>query len=149
MSAAGATLPGNRGEAMKTAERILGVVLIVAALVTAYYWWSYFHGGDVRVIDARWYTAFESSFPVADGWMALCAALAGIGLLMDRRWAAPFGLLAASAIVYLACMDITFDVENGLYALAAANDAMKFEIFINAACAILGLATLWVSWRRL
>jgi hypothetical protein len=33
----------------------------------------------VRVIAARWYTAFESSFPVADGWMALCAALAGSG----------------------------------------------------------------------
>lgn len=134
---------------MRTAERILGVLLIVAALVTAYYWWSYFHGGDVRVIDARWYTAFESSFPVADGWMALCALLAGIGLLTGSRYAAGFGLLAASAIIYLACMDITFDVENGMYAMASANDAMKFEIFINASCVILGLATLLISWRRL
>jgi hypothetical protein len=134
---------------MRLAERILGVLLIVAAAVTAYYWWSYFHGGDVRVIDARWYTAFESSFPIADGWMALCAALAGIGFVTDNRYAAPFGLLAASAIIYLACMDITFDVENGMYALASANDAMKFEIFINATCAILGAATLGISWRRI
>ena len=133
---------------MRIAERSLGVLLIVAALVTAYYWWSYFHGGDVRVIDARWYTAFESSFPVADGWMALCAALAGFGFLTGSRHAAAFGLLAASAIIYLAAMDITFDVENGMYALASANDAMKFEIFINATCAILGAATLLVSWRR-
>ncbi len=133
---------------MRNAERVLGVLLIAAAAVTAYYWWSYFHGGDVRVIDARWYTAFESSFPVADGWMALCAAIAGIGFLFDRRWAAPFGLLAASAVLYLAAMDITFDVENGMYALASANDAMKFEIFINATCVILGVATLLVSWHR-
>jgi hypothetical protein len=147
MSAAGATLPGNRGGAMRTAERILGAVLIVAAAVTAYYWWSYFHGGDVRVIDARWYTAFESSFPVADGWMALCSALAGIGFLTGNRYAAAFGLLAGSAIIYLACMDITFDVENGMYALAS--DAMKFEIFINVTCVILGVATLLVSWRRI
>jgi hypothetical protein len=27
-------------------------------------------------------------------------------------------------------------------------DAMKFEIFINAATVVLGLATLIVSWRR-
>jgi hypothetical protein len=58
-------------------------------------------------------------------------------------------LLAASAIAYLACMDITFDVENGMYAMAAANDAMKFEIFINVTCVILGVATLLVSWRRI
>jgi hypothetical protein len=134
---------------MRIAERVLGVLLIVAAAVTAYYWWSYFHGGDVRVIDARWYTAFESSFPVADGWMALCAAIAGVGFLTGGRYAALFGLMAASAIIYLACMDITFDVENGMYAMASANDAMKFEIFINVTCAILGVATLLVSWRRL
>jgi hypothetical protein len=141
--------PWLGGKHMRIAERSLGSLLIVAALVTAYYWWSYFHGGDVRVIDARWYSAFESSFPVADGWMALCAAIAGAGFLTNRRYAAPFGLLAASAIVYLACMDITFDVENGMYALAAANDAMKFEIFINATCVMLAAATLWLSWRRL
>jgi hypothetical protein len=134
---------------MRIGERILGVLLIVGALVTAYYWWSYFHGGDVRVVDARWYTAFESSFPIADGWMAICSALAGIGFLTGSRYAAPFGLLAASAIIYLACMDITFDVENGMYAMAHANDAMKFEIFINASCVILGVATLLASWRRI
>ena len=50
---------------------------------------------------------------------------------------------------YLAAMDITFDVENGMYAMAAANDAMKFEIFINISCLILGLWTLVVSWRKL
>jgi hypothetical protein len=140
--------PALAGKHMRIAERVVGVLLIVAALVTAYYWWSYFHGGDVRVVDARWYTAFESSFPVADGWMATCSAPAGIGLLTGSRYAGAFGLLAASAVIYLACMDITFDIENRMYAMAAANDAMKFEIFINATCVILGAATLWVSWRR-
>ena len=57
--------------------------------------------------------------------------------------------MAASAFFYLAAMDITFDVENGMYAMAAANDAMKFEIFINVSCLILGLWTLVVSWRKL
>jgi hypothetical protein len=134
---------------MRLAERVLGAFLIVAALVTAYYWWSYFTGGDVMVTNARWYKAFESSFPVADGWMSICAALAGIGLWLGRPWGPRFGLMAASAVLYLAAMDITFDIENGMYALISGNDAMKFEVFINITCLILGVWTLIVSWRRL
>lgn len=134
---------------MRISERILGALLVLAAVVTAYYWWDYFTGGDVMVLNDRWYTAFESSFPVADGWLSLCALIAGIGFFLGRRTAPLFGLMAASAFFYLAAMDITFDVENGLYAMAAASDAMKFEIFINVSCLILGAWTLAVSWRKL
>ncbi|MBS0278493.1 MAG: hypothetical protein JSR81_12795 [Proteobacteria bacterium] len=134
---------------MRISERILGALLVLAAVVTAYYWWDYFTGGDVMVLKDRWYTAFESSFPVADGWLSLCALIAGIGFFLGRRAAPLFGLMAASAFFYLAAMDITFDVENGLYAMAAASDAMKFEIFINVSCLILGAWTLAVSWRKL
>src|SRR6266404_608342 len=114
----------SAGGRMRITDRILGVLLILAAGVTAFYWWSYFTAGDVRTIDARWYTAFEDSFQVADGWMAMCCAIAGVGFILQRAWAPLFGLMAASALVYLACMDITFDVQNGMYALAATNDAM-------------------------
>ena len=128
--------------------RVLSALLIIGALVTAFYWWSYFTGGDVMVLHDRWYTAFESSFPVADGWMALCMFTAGIGLWSGKPWGASAGLLAGSALIYLAAMDITFDVENGMYALAATNDAMKFEVFINASTLILGVWTILASWRR-
>ncbi|HEY1630193.1 MAG TPA: hypothetical protein VGF56_02710 [Rhizomicrobium sp.] len=134
---------------MRLADRILAALLLLSAVVTAFYWGSYFTGGDVMVLHDRWYTAFESSFPVADGWMALCMAVAGAGLFLGRDWGARVGLMAGSAILYLAAMDIAFDVENGMYALASANDAMKFEIFINASCVILGVWTLVASWRRL
>ena len=134
---------------MKTADRILGVLLIAGAAVTAFYWWNYYTGGDVMVLRDRWYTAFESSFPVADGWMAACMAIAGMGFLLGRSFAAPFGLMAGSALLYLAAMDVTFDVENGMYAMAQTNDAMKFEVFINVTTVLLGVATLIVSWRRL
>ena len=133
---------------MRITDRTLGVLLILAAGVIAFYWWSYFTAGHVRTIDALWYTAFEDSFPVADGWMALCCAIAGVGFILKRAWAPLFGLMAASALVYLACMDITFDVQNGMYALAATNDAMKFEIFINVTTVLLALLALIVSWRR-
>jgi len=128
--------------------RLLPALLILGAAVTAFYWWSYFTGGDVMVSHARWYTAFESSFPVADGWMAVWMFVAGVGLWRGTAWGARAGLLAGSALVYLAAMDITFDVENGMYALAGANDAMKFEIFINATTLILGAWTIVACWRK-
>jgi hypothetical protein len=128
--------------------RILAALLIIGAAVTAFYWWSYFTGGDVMVLHDRWYTAFESSFPVADGWMALCMLAAGIGLWSGRTWGARAGLLAGSSLIYLAAMDITFDAENGMYATAATNDAMKFEVFINATTLLLGVWTLFACWKR-
>ena len=94
-----------------------------------------------------WGAAYKSSFPVADGWMALCALFAGIGFWLDRPWGPRFGLMAASAILYLAAMDITFDIENGMYALSVTNDAMKFEAFINASTLLLGLWTIAASWN--
>lgn len=129
-------------------KRILGVLLIVGALVTALYWWSYFTGGDVMTSHERWYTAFESSFPVADGWMALCMAVAGVGFIANRSWAPSFALMAGSALIYLTAMDVTFNVENGLYALAASSDAMKVEIAINVTGGVLGVWTILAGWRR-
>lgn len=132
------------------ANRILGVVLILGAIVTGLYWWSYFTTGDVMFTTASWYTAFESSFPIADGWMALCMAAAGLGLLLRRAWAQPIGLMAGSALIYLAALDITFNVNNGLYTYAFNGPglAMKVEFVINVTSALLGAWTIVACWPR-
>ncbi|MEZ5959683.1 MAG: hypothetical protein R3C30_04550 [Hyphomonadaceae bacterium] len=131
-----------------SANRILGIVLLVGAAVTALYWWSYFNAGDVMVSHERWYTAFEDAFPFADGWMALCMMGAGVGLVQNRDWGPPLGLLAGSALIFLTAMDVTFNVQNNLYSLAATNDAMKAEIAINIATAMLGAWTIAACWPR-
>ena len=131
------------------ARRILGVTLIAGAIVTALYWWIYFTSGGVRLTDERWYTAFEDAFPAADAWMALCMAGAGTGLLMNRVWAQPIGLMAASALIYLAAMDISFNVNNGLYPIAFAGGlSMIAELFMNVTSALLGVWTLVACWPR-
>ncbi len=133
---------------MQFANRALGAVLIVTAIFTVAYWIDYFTTGSVQVVSARWYTAYESSFPVADGWLAFTSFFAGLAFLFDRPAAGRLGLLAASALLYLAAMDITFDLENHLYLLADRSDAMKFEIFINVWSLLLGAITAALSWRR-
>jgi uncharacterized membrane protein (DUF2068 family) len=134
---------------MRIADRILSVALFAASFGNLYYWYRHFMGGsDAIATNAHWYTTFESSFPVADAWMTACAVLAGIGLWLGRSWGARFGLMAASAFFYLAAMDITFNIENGMYVLFASNEAIRYEVLINAICIILGTWTLIVSWRR-
>ena len=128
--------------------RLLGALLIVTAIVTVLYWISYFTGGEVKTVDARWYTAFEDSFPVADGWLAITAFIAGIGLWRGKHWGALTGLLAASALLYLAAMDITFDAGNGLYALVTTSAQMQFELLINVWSLALGIWTGIASWSR-
>ena len=128
--------------------KVLAALLILGAIVTLAYWLNYFLAGDVRVLPDYWYRAFEDSFPVADGWMALCMFAGGTGLWRGSRNGALFGLLAASALIYLAAMDITFNVEHGLYALLPKSGPMLTEAAINATSLGLGLATLVISWRR-
>ena len=110
---------------------VLGVCLILTAIVTVAYWVDYFTSAEVAAVPARWYTAFESSFPVADAWMAMTCLAAGIAYWRGSPRAGALALLAGSALLYLAAMDITFNIENGLYPLARASNAMRFEMLIN------------------
>ncbi len=128
--------------------KILSTLLILGAVITVAYWLNYFLAGDVRVLPDYWYSAFEDSFPTADGWMAFTMLLAGIGLWRGRREGALFGLMAGSALIYLAAMDITFNIEHGLYALLPKSGPMLTETIINATSLGLGIATLLASWRR-
>jgi len=129
-------------------RRILSALLVFGALVTVAYWLNYFLFGDVRVLPDYWYSAFEDSFPVADGWMALCMFAAGIGVWHNTLRGALMGLMAGSALLYLAAMDITFNVEHGLYALLPKSGPMLTEASINLLSLSLGAVTLVFSWRR-
>ena len=62
--------------------------LAVAAVGTTAYWIVFFTSGAVHVQDDAAYLAFERAFPLADGWMATCAALAtraGGGVSATKR----------------------------------------------------------------
>jgi hypothetical protein len=126
------------------ATRTVVVVLLVVTVVgTAAYWIAFFAAGETLHASATdAYAAFEHAFPVADAWMAACAAAAAIGLARRRAWAVPAGIAAGSALVYLGMMDVTFDVEQGLY--GERSGAMAVEIVINVFC--LGAGPFLIAW---
>lgn len=107
------------------------VLLLVTAVVTVAYWVDFFWHGSVNVVEEEWYIRFERAFPVADGFMAASCAVAAIGLLSDEPYGVAFGLVAAGALLFLGLMDVTFNVENGLYSHLAGSTPMRAELVIN------------------
>ncbi|HLK40786.1 MAG TPA: hypothetical protein VKU41_28730 [Polyangiaceae bacterium] len=126
-------------------------VLWFASLATAAYWIIWF-GVDrswLATADTPAYYTFENAFPAADAWMSITGALAAIALQRGRATALLWMLVAGSASVYLAAMDILFDLENGIYRVAGGNVGnLAVEVFINVGCLAGGVAVIAYAWRH-
>jgi hypothetical protein len=121
---------------------VLAILLLVTAVITVAYWVDFFVRGSVNVVEEEWYIRFERSFPVADGFMSACAAVAAVGLLTDADYGVGFALVTAGALVFLGLMDVTFNVDNGLYRLLRTSTPMQAELVINLWSLGLGAALL-------
>lgn len=75
--------------------------------------------GVVHVIIEDWYIKFERAFTIADIWMSVYALVGAVGLLTGQAYGLVFALLAAGSLLFLALMDITFNIQNNLYSLVA------------------------------
>jgi len=126
---------------------ILAVLLILTALVTVYYWADFYLRGGVQVVEEEWYIKFEKAFVVADLWgITACSLLGAVGLITEQTYGPFFSLLAAGSMIFLALMDITFNIQNGLYPLIALSNEMVFELIINVWTLVLGITLIVHLW---
>lgn len=119
-------------------DTFVGVLLVGAAVVTVAYWLDFFLRGTVQAVEEEWYLRFERAFPAADGWMAACSLVAAVGLFTGADYATVFGLLAAGAMVFLGLMDLTFNLQNGLFRLLPQSGQMWVEAVIVGLSLVLG-----------
>ena len=126
--------------------RAVAFAFLVQGLAILAYWAAYFSSSPA--FNAMWYKKFEDSFVVADlvlachGFAYVCL-LHGPERLRCPRLALVCGLLAAGETMYLAGLDITFDVENDMYGyIVHGNSAqatnMILELVINIWCVTFG-----------
>jgi len=114
---------------MSIGVRVAIGYLVVTGVGTLLYWLDFFTSGRLHVRTDAVYLAFERAFPLADAWMAACALAGAVGLARRRPWGLLFGLLAASSQVFLALIDVLFNLNEGNYSIAAGG--MAFEFLIN------------------
>ncbi len=121
------------------------IMLVVAVVIDVAYWAIWFtHRAWVESDTTEAYVAFENAFPLADAWL-------GTDLRTRLRRARPtvaeaallWLIAAGSAGMYLFCMDVLYDLQNGIYAQGAGG---VIEAGINlhhprvlGGCAALGL----------
>jgi len=124
---------------------VMALLWLIAAAIVAY-WLSFFFGGDVQASVDACYLVFQRSFPLPDGFVALCAILAAEALRRHRASSVLWMLLTAGGLFFLGLIDIHYNLGNGMYGVR--NSAMALEAAINLAC--LGLATglSAFAWRR-
>jgi hypothetical protein len=124
-------------------------LLWFGSIATVAYWvvWFGINRSWLATLDTPAYYTFENAFPASDAWMAATAALGAVALQRRQATALLWMLLAGSASVYLAGMDILFDLENGVYRLGDPG-GVAVEAFINVGCLVGGLAIVAFAWRH-
>ena len=80
--------------------------------------------------------------------MAMCAILGAIGLLTEQYYGLFFSMLTASSMIFLALMDVTFNVENKLYRLIGTSNEMKLELAGNLWFLSVGVILIIYLWTR-
>ena len=134
----------------------LALYLLTVALLTTAYWvvWFLIPGGQQSLAampGELCHATFENAFPVADAWMAFCAAIAGWQLLQGHARAIPWLYMAGSAGIYLFSMDVLYDLQNGVYLSISdptISGAVITEIIVNLGTLVFAAWSLRWAWRN-
>lgn len=120
------------------------VVLVVTAVGVGLFWGHWFVSGAYRTAGDVCYRAFENAFPVPDGVMALLMLATAAAIARRAAEAVPLGLLASGMVLYLASLDLGYDVLNaGLLQLSSGQARSPIGIIICCyAVGVWGAATL-------
>ena len=121
---------------------------------TSAYWIAFFSSnltipaGRQGALTNEEYMAFQAAFPLPDAAMAACFAIAGV-LLWGGDRAAPFwALLASGMMLFLALIDVNFNLIHGMYATIQSDPAIQIEAAINAGCVAFALWTAARMWNH-
>lgn len=121
-------------------------VLWLGAVGIILYWVSYFTEGQVQAVSDACYDVFQRNFPLPDGFIALCSILCAEALRRRHGIAVLWGLLVAGGYLFLAFIDIAYNLWNGIYSVG--NSAVSFEVLINVFCIGMAVWLIWFLWHN-
>lgn len=121
---------------------------LAAAVVVMLAYWLTWYFGDRSLLASSTrpaYIEFENAFPLADAWLSTCALLGAEALWRGRRTALLWLLAGAGAGVYLAAMDVLYDLQHDIWTSGSGG---AIELAINVITVVASVATLRWAWRR-
>ncbi|MCL4478398.1 MAG: hypothetical protein M1381_04760 [Deltaproteobacteria bacterium] len=120
---------------------------VVVGILTIVYWILFlFVPNSVQSFpNDKCYMIYERSFVAADLWMSIAFFLSAYFLVKKDLKGVLWGIVAGGTFVYLGCMDILYNLENGTY--LDMNMGMFFEVLINLASVIFGAVTIVYVWK--
>ena len=106
------------------------------------FWVAFFTIGLAPENAPPCYLTFEHSFPPPDGLLALGLIVAGAMVLNGRPGGRNLSLVSAGGLLFLGVIDISFNLQNGIYGLGLGE--MISMAAINIWC--LALGTMLYVW---
>ena len=127
----------------RTIQRGLWTLVVVMLA----FWTAWFtHRSLVASSTSYYYVAFENAFPVADGLLTAAVVAGALALRRHHPTALLLLLLGSGAGIYLAGMDILFDVEHQIWWTKGAGGWIELAINIITVSASVSL-TRW-TWQH-
>ena len=128
-------------------KTVVAVGLVAAVGIMLAYWLIWYFGDRSLLASSTRpaYVEFENAFPVADAWLSACALLGAEALWRGRRTALLWLLAGGGAGLYLAAMDVLYDVEHDIWTSGGGG---AIELAINVITVVASVATLRWAWRR-
>jgi hypothetical protein len=96
-------------------SRLLRSVLWFMSASTLLTWVAFFSNSSSFPSPNQCGAQLELARPVPDLWLIFASALGAIGLRKGKSWGRLLGTSAAGAMLYAMLLDISFELENGLF----------------------------------
>jgi hypothetical protein len=129
---------------VKVTAKTISILLVVLIAVMIGYWALWFlHRSLIASDTTSVYYGFENAFPVADGLLALGMGVTAWALWTGSALAVLAGLMSAGGGLYLCAMDVTYDLEHGVWAKGS-NGIV--ELFINMITLAVSVGLAWWIW---
>ncbi|MGD9829432.1 MAG: hypothetical protein AB7E70_07965 [Hyphomicrobiaceae bacterium] len=104
--------------------RLLGIVQIAVGIGILGFWLLFHTVGMAPANPPPGYFAFEHSFLPPDTILALALVASGWNVLAADTWGRSVALVCAGGLLFLGIIDLTFNLQNGMYGGAFA-DALQ------------------------
>jgi hypothetical protein len=133
------------------ANFVIGVESLIVVVIV-FFWTTWFLAPEMiqarspDASDYQIYVYFEQAFILADCWVAISLLIGAVGLWRMRDWGLLFALLAGGGCIFLALMDLLYDLQHGMFVPLTSEAGT--ELIIVVLTLSLTPLSMYLLWRH-